>query len=191
MKKTLPILILVTFAFAISPWPLLAQTPDTVSTLQSRNEERKKRLQLRLDKNSQTRLQKRCAKAQAKVSKVKTKAEKIKAARDQRYTDFAEKINQLITRLKTGGVDTTKLEEKLKNLASQQVTIDARQQALLVDLGDLEKMDCAKDPTAFKAALLDARFQAIELKKLRALGVKTAKTDIKKDLSEILKSRKE
>lgn len=132
--------------------------------LKKRIEENKAKLKTKLDEATRKRLIAKCKPAQALVKGAEKSATAVTENRTRAYAKISEKVEALITRLKTAGISTTNLEnvqatakEKAETLAASMKTYDQM-------LADLQAMDCAADPTAFAATLETARKQRATVK---------------------------
>jgi hypothetical protein len=166
------------------------KTEDTVKPddkqLLNRLTERKAEYKAKIAATELARLKEKCKLAQTgNVSSLHGRIKGIETSRNEVYNNLVSRLTKLDEKLKLKGVDTTKLEAEIATLKTKistfQTDLAKYKQAVL----DLKSMDCAADPTAFKASLESARTLREQVNK-DAQDIKTYVNDtIKPTLKEI------
>ncbi len=139
------------------------QTTAEKAAMQARLEQHKAELKLKLTAAEAKRLQDRCKPAQATI---KTLGDKINAnvpQRDSAFSELDSHLTSIIAKLKSRSVDTTTLAGEQKTLDTKLATFKTDLTAYKQEISDLQNMDCAADPTAFKSALQAARTARLKL----------------------------
>lgn len=163
---------------------------DTVKAddkkLLERLAERKTELKTKLTTAEQTRLKEKCKPAQTgNVSSLYGRIKGIETSRSEVYKNLTNRLTSLTEKLKAKNVDTTKLEAEIATLKTKIATFEADLAKYKQAVLDLKSMDCATDPTAFKASLEKARTLREQVNK-DAQEIKTYVNDtIKPTLKEI------
>lgn len=137
-------------------------TSDSTDTKESEKRQKriddiKKELHLSLTENEKEHLKTKCKPAQSIVAKTHTRFGNSVTTRTQAYTELTKILNNLKTKLKDKGVDTAELEAEITELSTKITTYSTDLAAYKQKLSDLKSLDCQADPTAFEAALTDAR----------------------------------
>ncbi len=185
MRKVATFYIIILLIFAYIPSIVLAQgvstpvqsviTPQTRpidkkidrvtrdKTRQERLDKYKQKLSVKLSKVEERRIAGACRGAQKVVDRMQLQLTKVSTNRKAKYSKVAERLQELVAKLKKASVDTTKLEASIvgvNKIATSVVDGIANYQ---VTLSDLSAMDCQADPSGFKAALDTARQQRSDL----------------------------
>ena len=171
------------------------KTEDTSSTdsvkpddklLLQRLSERKAELKTKLTTAEQTRLKDKCKPAQTGgVSSLYGRIKGIETSRSEVYKNLTDRLTSLDEKLKAKNVDTTKLEAEIATLKTKIATFESDLAKYKQAVLDLKSMDCASDPTSFKASLEKARSLREQVNK-DAQEIKTYVNDtIKPTLKEI------
>jgi hypothetical protein len=159
---------------------------DKDTERQLRIEEAKKN-EVRITATEERRIAGLCKASQTVVARVQTKMQKTAETRTTRYEAVSKKLDTLVAKLKAASIDTTELEAAIavmdEKIATHLSTLLINHQTALADLAE---MDCASDPSGFKALLSEVRSQraalvdqANELKSLVTVEVKTILNKIK------------
>ncbi len=125
--------------------------------LKERLEKRKEDLKLKLTNAEQVKIKARCQASQGKLSSLEGRIKGIETSRDKVYGNISNKLAGLVAKLKEHEVDTADLEAQitaLNELINSYKTDLEDYKQVVADLAD---MDCATDPTAYKASLESAR----------------------------------
>jgi chromosome segregation ATPase len=150
------------------------QTTDNKTAVQKKAElaerlqKRKDELKIKLTTVEQKRLQTRCKGGQGAVKSLQAKINGTETSRNQVYSNLVDRLNNLQSKLDTKGADTAELKVEITALQTQIDTFKTDLATYKQTIADLVDMDCAADPTSFKASLEDARTQ---LKKVRDDGI--------------------
>lgn len=125
--------------------------------LKERLEKQKADLKVKLNTAQEARIKVKCKASQGIIKAgedhVKTHAPK----REQAYQHLKEHMTKLLEKLKAKGVNTVPLEEQLVVLSGKIDTFKLNQAAYNQAISDAQNIDCAADPTGFKAMLESAR----------------------------------
>jgi hypothetical protein len=193
MNKLLKVLIVVIFIPVSVIMPVLITQTIALdsrvyaqqSTLQKRLEKYKAKLQETQDKNEINRLKLRCDIAQKRLKVRATNVAKIQETRTEVYDKITTKFDELITVLKENDIDTTELENEVKELKAKIDTHKSDMTAYKQAIDDASELDCTEDPEALKAALEEARSKLGKL--ISQIGDVRAyiRTTIKPTLKEI------
>ncbi len=137
----------------------LVEPADTsqTTTKDQRISQRKTELKVQISEQSLKTLAQKCEKVQKVVAALKTKDDKTLTTRHDFYTSSANKLNYIVDNLKKQGISSTTLESAGQpfGVAVNKYLADA--QAYKTAIDDLASMDCAKDPTGFRATILSAQ----------------------------------
>lgn len=165
-------------------------TAEAESDRQARLEEAKKNQATKLTSAEERRVAGLCKASQTVITRLQAKVKTTAQARNTRYEAITTKLDTLVTRLQAASVDTTALEAaiaalKTKITAHTTTSLEGYQTAL----ADLAEMDCATDPSGFKAVLTQTRTQrgtlvdqAKELKNMVTVEIRALLDDIKAQL---------
>lgn len=134
------------------------KTTDATS-IQDRITTRINNLKTKLTETEQKHLQTRCKAAQGNIMSLVTRTGEIKTKRSTIHENIIDKLNKIVTKLKAKNVDTTSLESQIKELQTKINTFNLDLATYTATVTDLSNMDCATDPTGFKASLETARTQ--------------------------------
>lgn len=137
-------------------------TTDTTdqATAQARTkraQERIAQLKTKLTAIEAAKLKLKCAASQSKLKSLSVRINVIQTNRSQVYDATIARLSLMAERLKKLGVDSSQMQshiDKLKELIS---TYKADLETYSIAVSDASALDCATDPTAFKAALEQAR----------------------------------
>lgn len=142
------------------------QTTDASSKaeLSARIQKRKDELNLKLTAAEQKRLQTRCANAQGAIKSLQAKIAGTETSRNEVYTNLVSRLNNLQSKLDTKGADTAELKTEIAALQAKIDTFKTDLATYKQTVADLTAMDCAADPTGFKASLVDARTQLLKVR---------------------------
>lgn len=125
--------------------------------LKERLEKQKADLKVKLNAAQEARIKAKCKATQGII---KAGEEHVKAnapKREQAYQQLKDHMTKLVEKLKAKGVNTVQLEEQLVVLKGKIDTFKLNQAAYNQAVSDAQNIDCAADPTGFKAALESAR----------------------------------
>lgn len=147
--------------------PVAATTEDKVlddttaadykAKLQERLAERKTQLKTKLTNAQQARIKARCKASQTLISKVSQKTKETKTSRQEVHDNILKRLNGLSTKLKDSGKDTTELDKNITELQALITTFNNDMTTLRQAASDISNMDCASDPSSFKASLEELR----------------------------------
>lgn len=140
--------------------------------LKKRLDDNKAALKTKVDDATKKRITTKCKNSQVVIKGAETSANAISTNRGKAYSKIAEKIQALIDKVKAQGIDTTALEAANTVAKQKAETLSASMKTYEATLADLRAMDCAADPTAFKATLDLARTQR-ETVKTQAQDLRT------------------
>jgi hypothetical protein len=135
----------------------IEKTAADKASLQSRLDKRKAELKIKLTALEQARLKTKCKASQGNISSLRGRIKGIETSRDNVYTQLVKRLNDLSGKLKDKGLDTTQLNTEITELQTKIDTFNTDLDAYKQAVTDLAAMDCAADPTAFKASLEAAR----------------------------------
>lgn len=157
------------------------------TTMESRLNDRKEALGLKLGEEAKKRLLERCGAAQKKLDPLKAKDEQAHDNRSKKYNGILKRVEEMITRLNQQGVSTANLQTALTNYTSAIDEYIADVQTYKTTISDLSSMACDKDIEGFAATLSAARSAREKLKADGAV-VRTAIAELKTALAEAKKS---
>lgn len=129
-------------------------------------------------------LQEKCQAAQGKTSSVTGRFKGIETSRGQVHENLVNRLNNLVEKLKTKGIDTTALEADIATLQTKIETFNTDLTTYKQSVTDLKALDCKTDPEGFKAALTTAR---TNLEKVRT-DAKDIHTYLKDTIKPLLKT---
>lgn len=115
------------------------------------------RLNIKLTAAEASKLKTKCVAAQGIVKTQEIKVNSGITARSKAYDELLDHLDKLITKLKSANVATTDLEAERTALKTKIDTFKKDLTTYKVALSDVQAQGCLADPTAFKAALEDAR----------------------------------
>lgn len=127
------------------------------TTLEQRIEKHKNDEKIKLTTTETTKLLTRCKPAQAVIKNLGDHVNANVPERVKAYDELNQHLTDIISKLNDRGIDTTQLQAEQKVLAAKITTFKKDLATYKQALSDLNAMDCAKDPTGFKAALLATR----------------------------------
>lgn len=189
------VMILPTFAtplvFAVEGTTTTTNTTtstDSTKTLAQRIADRKAALKTKLTNTEKTRIVAKCVASQGVVGNVKGKLQSTENARIKAYTAVETNLNELSTKLKDKGVDTTELNTNLVALKAKIDTFNTDLAAYKQDVSDLKDVDCKADPEGFKASLEAARTALTTVSK-DGLDIRTYLTDTIKPLLKTIRTQ--
>jgi chromosome segregation ATPase len=154
-------------------------SPAAKTELQTRLAKRKSELKTTLTAAVSARIKLRCKAAQGADKEHDNEHKQPLVARKKVYDNLVSKLDSLRDKLKAGNIDTKELDAEITALSTKIETFNTELAAMQQDRADLQAMDCATDPTAFKASLDAARLQ-------REKVVKAA-VDIRAYVKEVIK----
>ncbi|MCA9333051.1 hypothetical protein KDA00_04235 [Candidatus Saccharibacteria bacterium] len=161
---------------------------DFKSNLEERLKKRKDELKTKLTTAQQKRIATRCSAAQKLITGIGTKAKEVKTNRDTIYSNVLTKLTDLRDKMKTDGTDTTELDTSITELQALVDNFKSDLKELRQAGTDIVGMDCASDPTSFKASLESLR-TARDSVQTDSEAIRTyLKDDVKPVLQEIRKS---
>jgi hypothetical protein len=171
---------------------------DKAKQLAERLAKRKTELKTKLAAAEEARIKNKCKASQGKLSSLEGRIKGIKTSRGKVYANLVERLTKLSAKIKAKGLDTTKLDTQIKELQTKIETFNTDLTAYQQAVADLAAMDCAADPTAFKAALEEARSKrqtlVTDAKAIKAYVEDTIKPtlkDLKKQLEETTETESE
>ncbi len=135
--------------------PTSAQTTD--KELEERLKTYKSALKEELRTTEQQRIKLRCLAVQTNIKTLNVRVESVQTKRATAYDNITSKLNDLITRLDAQAFDVTTLQESTTTLTEKVDAYKSTMTEYAQAVEDLTVIDCAQDPTSFKAALETAR----------------------------------
>lgn len=102
-------------------------------------------------------IKQKCVAAQDIVGKLNTKFGNSVTVRTKAYDNLSKRLDKLVTKLEAKDIDTTTIEQQVKELKTRIATYNTDLTAYKQSLSDLKDVGCKADPDAFQAALLAAR----------------------------------
>ena len=124
----------------------------------------------------------KCKPAQTILEKTESTDKQSGMLRNEAYNKIVEKLTSLIAKVEAAGVDATTLKNDLTTLQTKIATFNTDLNAYRQTVSDLRNLNCATDPTAFQAALTQARTQREKVRNdaldIRAFVTGTLKTDL-------------
>ena len=165
-------------------------TQTDQKTMLERLAEHKAEFKTKLTDTQQTRIKNRCKQAQnGGINSLGGRIKGIETSRNEVHTNLLNRLNKLVEKLKAKSIDTAKLESEIAVLKTKIDTFKTNLAAYKQEIADLKSMDCASDPTAFKAALEAARSsrqklwqEAIDIRKYINDTIKPTLKDIRSQL---------
>ena len=157
-----------------------------------RLEKHKAELKIKLSNIDKNRIKDRCKQAQGGgIKRLDGRIKGIETSRDKVHTNLVNRLNKLVEKLKTKAVDTAALESEIAVLITKIETFKADLATYKQNLTDLKAMDCASDPTAFKAQLEVVRTDrekvhqdVIDIRKYVKETIKSTLKEIRSQLEE-------
>ncbi len=138
--------------------PTSAQT-TTDASLEERKEAYKAKLKEELSSAVQQRIKLRCLAVQTNIKALNVRVETVQTKRGAAYEKILTKLEDLTVKLDAKAYDTTSLKENISTLSAKVDAYKAAMDDYSQAVEDLTVIDCAQDPTSFKAALEEARTQ--------------------------------
>ncbi len=142
--------------------PTTASSPEDVK---KRIEEHKTTLKTKLDEATKKRIQLKCKAAQVTVAAHEKVFVTLGDSRSKVYDKLLVDLQKLATRLKDTGKDTTEIDADLKVAAQKVQTLKTEFKNYQQVVADVQAVDCATDPTGFKATLDAARTEREAIRK--------------------------
>ncbi len=171
--------------------PTSAQT-TTDASLEDRKEAYKAALKEELSTAVQQRIKLRCLAVQTNIKALNVRVETVQTKRGAAYEKILTKLNDLTTKLEAQAYDTTSLKANIATLSAKVDEYKAAMTEYSQAVDDLTVIDCAQDPTSFKAALETARTQHEELvgivRDIREMVANTIKPQLQTIRAEFVKS---
>lgn len=133
-----------------------ATGPEDKALLQ-RLEQRKARLKTKITALEQQKIQLKCKPAQGLLRSLSGRIKGIETSRAEVYGNLLDRLTKMSTQLKAGNVGTSSLDTEITELQAKITTFNTDMASYKLTVSDLSVMDCAKDPTAFRATLELAR----------------------------------
>jgi len=163
------------------------------SEREARIDEAKQNVANKLSAAEERRVAGLCKASQTVITRLQAKIATTAQSREQRYTRVSEKLDTLLAKLKAASIDTTNLEAAITKMDEKVLTHTSTSMgAYQTALADLIEMDCAEDPSGFKAVILRVREQrkslvgeAAELKELITVEIKQALTELRAQLAAV------
>lgn len=137
-------------------------TADTAdqAAIQARNkraQERIAQLKTKLTAAETAKLKLKCVASQGKLQSLSGRINGIQASRSEVYDATIARLSLLAERLKKLGVDSSQMQTHIDKLKTLIATYKTDLETYRTAVEDASALDCASDPTAFKAALEQAR----------------------------------
>lgn len=139
-------------------------TETEKKNITTRLQERKDALKLKLTTIEQEKIKTKCKQSQGFLGTLHKRIGTIQTDRQKRYTNMVSKLTALSAKLKAQGVDVTTLDADIAALQTKINTYNTDFTAYQQAVSDLKSMDCASDPTAFKASLEAARTALLKVR---------------------------
>lgn len=135
-------------------------TDDAVDDSKNRTTrigEYKKRFSEKLTQAQQKKITNVCKASQGKVTSASNNLKNAVERRKGHYQTISTKIDDLIVKLEAASIEATELKAAKTEIDAKAAKIAQAATEYETALSDLSTMDCATDPTGFKAALTVAR----------------------------------
>ncbi|HSX45086.1 MAG TPA: hypothetical protein VLF39_03205 [Candidatus Saccharimonadales bacterium] len=130
----------------------------TEKTMEDRITQRKAEFKTKLTTLQQNRVKLRCKQAQGGgIKSLDGRIKGLQTSRKEVYTNLVDRLNKLVDKLKTKGIDTTKLESEITVIKGKIDTFNNDLATYKQDVGDLKDLNCSSDPVGFKASLESTR----------------------------------
>lgn len=133
------------------------QTKTTKTTLQERIKQHKDALKTPLTAAQTNLIKTRCKAAQGVVSSVSGRIKGLETSRQEVYTNIHNRLTKLATALQNKDISANELQAEVNTLQGKVDTYKTDLDTYKQAVEDLAALDCAADPTAFKATLEAAR----------------------------------
>lgn len=169
-------------AFAVAS-PANANSQAQSETTLQRVEKNKTKFAIKLTDAETTKIKSKCKASQVIGKALNAQITRKNTTRTETYENISTKITEAIKSLKEENKDITVLETQSKELTQKIEKYKTDVAAYQVALTDLADVDCAVDPTGFKAALEASR----EARKTVAEDVLVIKTYINTNIKKTLK----
>ncbi|HEX5456263.1 MAG TPA: hypothetical protein VFW77_02745 [Candidatus Saccharimonadales bacterium] len=176
------LLVATVFSLSLLTLGVNAQSATNLDSLNQRVLERKARIQERLTTMQQTRIERRCQNAQARIIKAKETAEKFNQKHDKKIQKLLDKLSEFSKRQENKGADTAILSVLLTDTLKKEEAVKTAYNDYINALSDSSVIDCQIDPTGFLVSLDDARIQFQTLKIARQDLRKSLRNDLLKAL---------
>lgn len=147
--------------------------------LQERLTKRKAAVKTKLTKVQETRLKNRCKAAQGLIQSISSNTKQVSTSRSEVYSKIIARMSSLSESLKKQGIDTSELDGMITELKTLIATFETNMADLRQSAIDLSSMDCAADPSGFKASL--------EALRTSRVAVVKSSTDIRAHIKDIIK----
>lgn len=148
----------------------------------------KTELKTKLSSEEKTRLTTKCKASQGKISDAGGRIKGIETSRTEIYKNITDNLTSLSEKLKAKGTDPVELNADIAILQTKMAIFNADLASYKQVVSDLSAMDCAVDPTGFKAALEKARADRLKVHD-DAVAVRTYITDTIKPLLTSIRSK--
>lgn len=162
-----------------------AHSATEVSDVKARIDERKARLNTKLDAATQKNISGKCVSAQAKLKMVSAKLKETNEKYIPKYEEFIKKSENMESSLSGDGVKSSELLGQIGEAKTKLAAVKTATQSLQASVDDAASVDCKADPTGFKATVDDARIQSKALTEAKHELTKYARTTLKTTLQSI------
>lgn len=132
-------------------------TADQKAALEKRLQTRVAAVKTKITDAQKTRITARCKASQGNLTSFAARIQTGQTKRTEAYGAVIAKLSPLAASLKAQGVDTTKLDEQIKELRTRMDTYNTAVSDYKQAVTDLSVMDCVADPSGFQASLEAAR----------------------------------
>ncbi len=136
---------------------------EKAQKLQERITAAKEKAASRVSVAQERRLAGLCKASQTIIEKVQSNTGTFLENRQAKYTAISDKFNLLARKLAAAGADTTELNTAITEMEVKSSTNSTALNDYATSLNDLTEIDCASDPSGFKAILETARLQRQEV----------------------------
>jgi hypothetical protein len=124
----------------------------------------------------------RCVKLTHKIEARTTKISAHLTKSEATYTKHDAKVQTLITKAKTAGLNTDKAQADLQTWQSQTAAIHTAKNQVVTKLNTAKSLPCSDDPSAVKAAISGAKEQVKAIEGLKQTKQSYFKNTMKPDL---------
>jgi hypothetical protein len=161
---------------------VVPQSKEDTTTIDQRLAARKLTYKSMLPASANAAIAAKCVLSQSAIAEVKTKDAKAASIRFDAYNKLATRLSYLVDNLSSQGVDASGLLDAQNKFvgAINTYLVDASDYKTAID--DSVTIDCKKDPTGFKASLLETRVLRTKLASDVAV-VNASTSELRKALS--------
>lgn len=160
-------------------------TADEQKELRARLDKRKAELKTKLSTAEQTKIKTKCKSTQGNLSSLSGRIKGVETSRTEVYGGLVARLSILSNRLQNQNIDNSALKANIAELQNKITVFNTDLAAYKQAVEDLKNMDCAADPTAYKASLEAARAALTKVKTDAAAIHTYVKENIKPTLQDV------